>query len=165
MSHYHSTWDSSVWAWTLGSLGLVSVLLVVVLLRARTSHTISLVTAAILILPLMLVVPFAPRGFEISGSTLRIKTLLTSFRYDLRKVRGATIASPAAVFSGGTWRAFGVGGLFGYYGYFNSPQFGYLLAFVTNTEKLVMLPFPARVLVISPDRPQEFLREVQSVSH
>ena len=55
-------------------------------------------------------------------------------------------------------RTAGVGGLFGYFGYFNGKDVWY----VTNTKKKVkMILNSGKVYMISPENPDDFVKEVQ----
>ncbi len=57
------------------------------------------------------------------------------------------------------FRTFGVGGVFGYFGYFNGNDVWY----VTNIHKKIKIQTPKKLYVISPENPDEFLKEVQKI--
>lgn len=60
---------------------------------------------------------------------------------------------------GFTLRTFGVGGLFGYYGYFSNSTFGNMVWYTTRRSKMVMLTTQKhKKIVLSPDDPDDFLR-------
>ncbi|MBU4538014.1 MAG: PH domain-containing protein [Weeksellaceae bacterium] len=55
-------------------------------------------------------------------------------------------------------RTFGVGGLFGYFGYFNGNDVWY----VTNIRKKVKISMKSRkIYMISPENPDEFINEIK----
>jgi len=55
-------------------------------------------------------------------------------------------------------RTFGVGGLFGYFGYFNGNDVWY----VTNIRKKIRITMKSgKIYMISPENPEEFISEIQ----
>ncbi len=172
MSYYKAVWDLSVWGWTLGIsafLAFVFYRILRVTLLATPQQfgvvgAIGVITLVLVLVPLA----FAPRGYEIRGKTLRVRTILARLSYNLSTLSEARVADPSEVFSWrNTLRTFGVGGLFGYYGYFWNPRLGKFLAFATNRKHLVVLRFPAalglpgRTLVVSPHDPHGFVQQVK----
>jgi|SRR5438093_6528663 len=81
-------------------------------------------------------------------------------RYNLADLRRAEIATPGEAFGFPTLRMFGVGGLFGYCGRFKNARLGSFVAFVTDKQKLVVLRFSTKTLVVSPDLPADFVQRV-----
>ena len=167
MSRYNAPWDFGVWAWTVG----VGALLLCVLVPLCRSSVFARprrigaggIGAAAIVLVFLAAAAFAPRYYEIRGRTLVVRTTLMRFRYELDYLSKVQIARAGQVFTLRSWRAFGVGGFLGFYGYFRSPNLGTFLAFATDKNKLVVLYFPGRVLVISPHDPQGFVEELQRV--
>jgi hypothetical protein len=165
MTYYETTWDSRVWGWTL----VVGALLLWVLWGLLKSSVLATpmrfgsqgVAATILVGLLLITFSFSPRGYEVKDGVLAVKTFARAFRFDLRNVVAVERASSAEVFGGGV-RTFGVGGLFGYYGYFNSPKLGKFLAFATARERLVVIRLADRVIVVSPNRPDEFVANLKA---
>lgn len=50
------------------------------------------------------------------------------------------------------------GGIFSFYGQFSNDRLGQYFAYVTDPSRSVVLRFSDKIVVISPDRPQEFLQ-------
>ncbi len=102
---------------------------------------------------------FAPRECTIVGNKLRVKTLVCTLKYDLTEMRGAMPVSQEDIRLGKTIRLFGAG--WGWplkpYGYFSNAKLGRFLAFVTDWQKMVLVVFPNKRLLVSPDNPQIIL--------
>ena len=61
----------------------------------------------------------------------------------------------------GSLRTFGIGGLFGYIGRFRNRRIGGYTAYVTDALNSVVLRFPDKTFVLSPDDPQAFVAELE----
>jgi hypothetical protein len=59
-------------------------------------------------------------------------------------------------------RVAGNGGVFAWVGWFRNKRLGTYRAFVTDARRCVVLRLPKRPVVVSPDRPEEFVRAVES---
>jgi hypothetical protein len=100
---------------------------------------------------------FAPRESTIVGNELRVKTLTVTLKYDLTEIRGAMAVSPEDIRFGKTIRLLGAGWPFKPYGYFSNAKLGRFLAFVTDWQKMVLVIFPDKRLLVSPDNPKIIL--------
>lgn len=58
----------------------------------------------------------------------------------------------------GTIRLFGNGGLFSITGWFRNKSLGVFRAFLTDPNRTVVLRYSDRVVVISPEHPEQFVR-------
>lgn len=163
--NYEVIWDSRVWGWSLGTLGLVALALFMLLRGSLFATPMRFgaagIAAIFILIAIVAALAFAPRGYVIEGKKLHVRTVMARFTYDLSQLSDVRVAAAREVFSPGTVRTFGVGGLFGYYGYFKNPQLGKFLAFATDRKRLVVLRFPQKTLVISPHDPHGFLREAK----
>jgi hypothetical protein len=100
---------------------------------------------------------FAPRECTIVGNELRVKTLVFTLKYDLTEMRGAMPVSQEDIRFGKTIRLFGAGWPLKPYGYFSNAKLGRFLAFVTDWQKMVLIVFPGKRLLVSPDNPKIIL--------
>ena len=57
-----------------------------------------------------------------------------------------------------SFRTFGNGGLFAITGRYRNARLGAYHAYVTDSERTVVLRFPSLTLVVSPDNPEAFTR-------
>jgi Bacterial PH domain len=96
-------------------------------------------------------------GDTIVGNELRVKTLAVTLKYDLTEIRGAMAVSPEDIRFGKTIRLLGAGWPFKPYGYFSNAKLGRFLAFVTDWQKMDLVIFPDKRLLVSPDNPKIIL--------
>lgn len=111
-------------------------------------------------LPLALVIGcalFTIRGYALTPDTLLIRRLLWSTSVPLAELKSAEYL-PGAM--RGSIRTFGNGGFFSVTGLFWSRPLGSYRAFVTDLQRTVVLRFPGRTLVLSPESPEDFVRVV-----
>ncbi len=111
-------------------------------------------------LPLALVIGcalFTIRGYALTPDTLLIRRFLWSTRVPLAELKSAEYL-PGAM--RGSIRTFGNGGFFSVTGLFWSRPLGSYRAFVTDLQRTVVLRFPGRTVVLSPESPEDFVRVV-----
>lgn len=97
---------------------------------------------------------FAIRGYRLQGDKLLILRPGWTTRIPLAELQSAEVDAEAMA---GSIRVFGNGGLFGFIGLFRSGKLANYRAFATDPALAVVLRFPARTLVITPDRPQKLV--------
>ncbi|AWI08014.1 PH domain-containing protein [Ereboglobus luteus] len=108
---------------------------------------------------IMIVAWFCSRitSLEISGQQLSIKMTFWSARYDLAGLR--SIEPDADVFKG-VMRSFGNGGWGAFHGWFRGKRAGKFRAYVTDTDRSVVLRWGTRCVVVSPRDTDYFIEEV-----
>lgn len=62
-------------------------------------------------------------------------------------------------------RTFGNGGLFSFSGWYYNTLLGAYRAFVTDPNQTVVLHLGGRSVVVSPAKPEEFVREILASTH
>ena len=100
--------------------------------------------------------------YSITGYTLTDDTLIIHrpgwrTRIPLAGIEAAEV-SPGAM--RGSLRIFGNGGLYSFTGWYWNRVLGKYQAFVTTLDNTVVLRFRDRRIVVSPDRPDDFVREI-----
>lgn len=100
---------------------------------------------------------FTVRGYAVEGSGLLVRRLVWNTRLSLEGLVSAT-ADPRAMES--SLRTFGNGGGFSFTGRFRNTRLGSYRAFVTDPARAVVLRWPDQTIVISPDSPEAFVREI-----
>lgn len=60
----------------------------------------------------------------------------------------------------GSIRTFGIGGLFGYIGYFKNSILGSYKAYATNSEKAVLIETSDKPIIVTPDDPDLFVKNL-----
>ena len=102
---------------------------------------------------------FMVRGYSIANDTLLVHRPFWKTQVSLRELRSVKF-DPTATHR--SIRTFGNGGFFSFTGYFRNKELGPYRAFMTDRRRAVVLRFPSSVIVISPDRPENF---VNTISH
>lgn len=97
------------------------------------------------------------RGYEVSDGELRIKRLLWNTAWPLDEATSATMRPNAMR---GSWRVWGNGGLYAISGRFSGSGLGRYHAFVTDPGRTVVVNTKRGIVVVSPDRPPEFVDAV-----
>jgi hypothetical protein len=111
-------------------------------------------------LPLVILIAcglFMVRGYTLSNSTLYVQRLLWSTPIALDHLQSAEIVPEAMNHSLRTW---GNGGLFSFTGHFRNAKLGPYEAFVTDFKRTVVLTFPDRKIVLSPQQPEKFVASI-----
>jgi hypothetical protein len=100
---------------------------------------------------------FTVRGYSISNDALLIHRLLWKTRISLSGLQSVKFDPEG---THGSIRTFGNGGFFSFTGYFRNKELGSYRAFMTDRRRAVVLRFPASVIVISPDPPEDFVNTI-----
>jgi hypothetical protein len=102
---------------------------------------------------------FAVRGYTITGDSVVIHRPLWNTRLPLSGLTEARFEPKAMQ---GSIRTFGNGGLFAFTGFYRNNSLGNYRAYVTDPARTVVLRFMDRTVVLSPDMPEEFVRELRT---
>jgi len=108
---------------------------------------------AVLVVPVFYMV----RGYTITPTHLEVSRLGWTSRLPLEGLQSATVERGVMARS---LRTFGNGGLFAITGRFRNARLGAYRAYVTYTERTVVLRFGSVTLVVSPDDPEAFTRAI-----
>ena len=103
---------------------------------------------------------FLIRGYVLNDDTLLIQRLGWYSKLDLTDLISAEPDSSAMAKS---IRTFGNGGLFCIAGAFWNKKLGHYRAFASDPPRAVILRFPERRVVITPDNPGEFVRRIKEL--
>lgn len=115
------------------------------------------------VLPLLLLAGgllFTVRGYRLEPGRLLVQRLLWSTPVDLAGLRSAR-HDPEAMRR--SLRLLGNGGMFAIAGLFSNRQLGRYRAFATNPKNAVVLDFGERKVVVTPGRPEELVRQLESM--
>ena len=97
------------------------------------------------------------RGYTLTPDTLFIQRLCWRTRVPLHGLL-SVVAAPDAMRR--SLRLCGNGGVFSFTGLYRSHALGSYRAFVTDLHRTVVMRFPRRTIVVSPDQPEVFVRSV-----
>lgn len=119
-------------------------------------ETVDAVAAAVQIAFFVGIVLFAylysTQGYSVRDGELVIHRPWKPVTIPLSEIRRVQLLSPEDISPGSTFRVFGVGGLFGYYGLFFRPNLGgYVRFYLRNKENPILLDTAVGRLLLSPD--------------
>jgi len=159
MAHFRAAWSKSlIVTSTFATLVCLGVSYALWTLPAEPSFEPLRFWLALLPLAIMLLCAlFAVRGYAITNNDLVIDRLLWKTRVSLRELQSVKFDPKATHRS---IRTLGNGGLFSFTGYFRNKELGSYRAFMTDRRRAVVLRFPSSVIVISPDRPEDFVNTI-----
>jgi hypothetical protein len=147
------------------TVGVIVLLLGVSFLGLRSLSSAAPMPArlAMVVLPLAVLLgtlPFMVRGYVLSGGELRIERLGWQNRFALADVVSIS-ADPQAIRR--SIRLCGSGGMFGFFGWFRNKTLGIYRAYGTDPKNTVVIKFKNRTIVITPQDPERFVIEVNSL--
>ena len=94
-------------------------------------------------------------GYDLHDDHIRVRRIAFPVRLPIASLKSV---EKAPDLMNRSVRTFGNGGLFGFYGAFWKPGFGKFRAYVTNPENTVALMSDEKMIALSPDQPQVFVR-------
>jgi hypothetical protein len=100
---------------------------------------------------------FIVRSYAIEPNVLAIRRLLWTTRLPLAGLQSAKLLPNVMR---GSLRLFGNVGMFSITGLFRNRALENYRAFVTDLTKTVVLRFPKRTVVVSPENPERFVAEI-----
>ncbi len=141
------------------ALTVISVGMTVVLLLAVLSG--SVVATAILAVTFVGAAALAVRGYAVEPGALVIERPGWQTRIDLAGLESAEADPDAMRWAFRTW---GVGGPFAFVGRYRSRSAGAFTAYATDRERAVVLRWPGRTVVVTPDDPETFVTAVEAAA-
>lgn len=156
---FGAPWSTSVKTITIlviATLGFV-VIVGISLLEDVGSGSSILIVLSTIVMPVLTLIASAIwmiRGYVIVGETLQVRRLGWQSKLDLKELESAE-ADPEAMDK--SLRTFGIGGLFCFYGRFRNKKLGAYRAYATDPKRSVVLKFQSQTVVVSPDRPDDFV--------
>jgi len=154
---FSAPWDNLVKGMTVAVFVLsISLIVLFSLISGSLLLTIALVIlyGSILFLPYL----WSPRSYVICDNAVVVRRLIGDLRIDMSR--------QPRLWKWTWWglRLFGSGGLYGYYGFFTFKGIGRVRMHATNRHNLVLIEdAKARKHLISPDRPEEFIKQTQAL--
>ncbi len=113
-------------------------------------------------LPLIYFLAWAlrPVNYRITSDELIIHRLLRSVHISLKNIVSAEIIDSNKI--AWSFRTFGVGGLFGYYGRFRNPAMGSMIWYATRKDRPVMIKtIHKKLIILTPDNPKQLLEAIR----
>ena len=104
---------------------------------------------------------YSVRGYTVEPGVLVIHRLGWTTRLDLATLESAEVDPDAMRWSIRTW---GMGGPFAFVGHYRSRPLGAYTAYATDRDLAVVLRWPDRTVVVTPDDPEAFAVAVEAAS-
>jgi hypothetical protein len=98
---------------------------------------------------------FTVRGYSITEDSILIHRLIWTTRFPLEQL--IEVDTDGNITFRNSIRCFGNGGIFGISGLYYNRRVGTFRAFVTDVTRTVLLRFPSRTILVSPDDPRRFV--------
>jgi len=146
---YKAPWGKTLCWMSAFTVVIISAVVVPLLLKNPVGWLVALILPAAAL--------FIVRSYAIEPNVLAIRRLLWTTRLPLAGLQSAEV-SPNVM--RGSLRLFGNGGMFSITGLFRNRALGNYRAFVTDLTKTVVLRFPNRTVVISPENPERFVADI-----
>lgn len=160
LRRFHSSFDARTQS--ISVLASAVVLIVVVLTGTAAQSNGSLLFASISVtLALFVVLLFAlsPNGVEVGDDSVHIRQRWGGIQRnlaDLSSVRRIEVGELRS-----SVRLVSVGGVFGWFGTFQSPKLGEFKMFATRLDRLILMEFHGERIVVSVDEPDRLLAILQ----
>ena len=161
--NFGAPWSTSV-KWITGiTVTFLAILVIIGISQMEEIGTGSSILLVLLIvvvpaLTLVLSACWMIRGYVLSGESLLIQRLGWQSRLDLTGLVSAE-ADPEAMAK--SLRTFGNGGLFCFCGRFRNTKLGAYRAYATDPKRSVVLKFQNQTVVVTPDRPDDFVASIK----
>jgi hypothetical protein len=140
----------------------ISVMLlgIALVLQSALGGAIALLPVLLCLLTVLLSYGLSPRGYVVSNRSIIINRLLGNIHVSLEGAREARKATGDDL--GGCFRLWGSGGMFGYYGLFQTSRLGTCSWYVTARERTVVVVTGSKTVLFSPDDVEGFLAAIRA---
>jgi hypothetical protein len=163
---YGASLDRTALVVTITVIALTSTSIVALVVAARNrgpfTRVILLSSAAIVFLALVGTFLLRPRSYTVSDNGVSVERTMSPVRLSAGNLVRVEQIPPKSL--GSTVRTFGSGGLFGYFGYFDSSGRGKLKMYATRRDTLVGLYSSDGLIVISPNDPVAFVEDAKRLT-
>lgn len=155
---FGAPWSTSLKVISFAVSAIVAALLVLGISDSRLPDVPRAILVTLMAALLVGPIPFVVRGYFLDSNTLLIQRLWWRTRIPLSALRSVA-HDPSAL--RGSIRLCGNGGLFSFTGWFWCQSLGRYRMFATDLKRAVVMLFEDRRIVVSPDRPGDFVNEVR----
>jgi hypothetical protein len=159
MKHYEAPWSTSLIVMSIITTVLCLGITVGAWLNLAGMHPPGAL-GGVVFLPLVILFGaalFTIRGYSLSSDSILIHRLLWSTVLPRTGLESAQVEPDAMR---GSLRTFGNGGAFSFTGFYYNKRLGNYRAYVTNPRRTVVLRYARRRVVLSPDKPEDFVYDL-----
>lgn len=156
---YRAPWGRAL-KWLSAAMVLVTVVLMLLPFFPQEKVPLWASQGAVGGMPLLLLacLMFTVRGYEITEDVVLVRRLFWKTRLPLAGLKSVE-AIPRAMSK--SLRTCGNGGIFSFTGWYWNRSLGSFHAYVTDLERTVVIRLAKRTVVISPENPAEFVRDLR----
>lgn len=157
-SAFKAPWAISLMAMTtVGCILILAVPLIGITTRPPRDFLWQVLTIVLPLLILFVAFFYSVKGYLLTNSTLYVQRLGWNSKIELIDLISAEIDPQAMEKS---IQLLANGGLFSFVGNFRNRKLGFYQAYATDPRRAVILRFPQRVIVLTPDNPERFVSEL-----
>ncbi len=162
VKRFHSSFDAHTRGISLFVSGVVALVIVLTGAVAQASHSLFFATISVgLAAFFAFLFALSPNGVEVGDDVVYIRRRWGGVPRHLAALTSARRIAIHELQS--SIRLVSVGGVFGWYGTFQSPTLGEFKMFATRLDRLVLMDFRNERIVVSVDEPDELLALLQVV--
>ncbi|OKH16973.1 PH domain-containing protein [[Limnothrix rosea] IAM M-220] len=155
---FKAPWGAAVMVITVSTcILMIAVSMMLAWIGDRQNFVLLYLVALIPVLIVLITSFYSVRGYLVTNNRLQVARLGWFTTIPLNNLE-TVVYEPKAMAK--SLRLFGDGGLFAFTGRFRNQALGNYRAYVTHLNKTVVLIFTDKTVVVSPQRPEEFVRMV-----
>ena len=159
--HFRAPWSAALWVVSLSASAILVAVGLVVILNSEPPAGFKAFLGGIILLTLAANALFTVRGYALGHEALYVKRLLWWTGIRLSGLQSVVVGRDACRRS---IRLFGNCGLFAFAGLYRNKKLGRYRLCGTDLKRAVVLKFPDRTWVVTPEPPEEFAHEVRRIA-
>jgi len=159
--HFRAPWSLTLKVMSVAASLILAAASLAIALHSEPPAPVKALLGGVVFLTLAVSALFTVRGYALGHDALYIKRLFWWTRIRLAGLRSIVVDRDACRRS---IRLCGNGGLFAFAGWFRNRKLGKFRLCATDLKRTVVLHFPDRTWVTSPENPEEFVRQVKSMA-
>lgn len=160
MKRFHSSFDVRTRATSLVVVGIVAIVIVLTGAAAQAGRSLFFATVSVGLAAFFAALfALSPNGVEVGDEVVYIRRRWGGVARHLAALTSARRIGIHELQS--SIRLVSVGGVFGWYGTFQSPKIGEFKMFATRLDRLVLLDFQGERIIVSVDEPDALLALLQ----
>ncbi|NIJ52758.1 PH domain-containing protein [Dyadobacter arcticus] len=162
---YKASWDTLTKIVTVGvTILYLGILVNLFIFNGEPTNGSRYIIGAILFLTYFITYAFRPIDYVINPEKLIIRRPFDKVAIDFKQIASAEILDDERL--KWTFRTFGVGGLFGFYGKFYNSRIGSMTWYATRRKRAVLIiTTGGKNIIVTPDEAASFVNQFRTVMH
>ncbi len=156
-------YKTSLGNWTKGVTIAVTILFAVTIIKQYSIITDEgkanpIYTIVLLLVIYFIAFVFRPIYYKLTNDKLIVHRLFMDVQIDRKNIKSIKLIDREYI--GWSFRTFGVGGLFGYFGNFANPKLGRMTWYATRRDKTVLVVTnDGKKIILTPDNPKKLIAD------